>query len=177
MDLHQQPTDPNDPNDCFDFECYYFGTGEPATIRGITAGEGLSGNVDLMVRHTNTPYWGARDVQVLQFSDPVTANIKQLEVAGNLGYTDPNDPNTTYPTRVHSLDGYVYVYQLGSDLYADTITESGDLDLVQYTADIDVADDVLGSITLQVFYANEPHDLHIGGSMSGTMTLGLDDPY
>jgi hypothetical protein len=79
-------TDPNDPNDCYWFECYEDGTLTASRILGITPGEALTGNVDLMVRHYDCLRFGASDIWALQFDQAgVTANIKYLEISGQLG--------------------------------------------------------------------------------------------
>ena len=93
-----------------------------------------------------------------------------------LGWTDPNDPNTTYPTYVDAIDGAVAAHSLGSTLNAATVTNYGSLSLGSHSADIDIDGTVQGSITIVDFDPEDVHSLHIGGSFLAEMTLGNESP-
>jgi len=188
---YYNPNDPNDPNNTysvwwfsgvpyvtilrvsgespFDFECRDTGTGREATIGAIVGDDDLEGLVELMVRGHGGRTAGALNVDRLQL-DPnnVDGRVLEFTVSGQLGYTDPNDPNTTYPTHFRAIAGALSANRLGSSLDVLTISQSGSLDLPQANTSIHVGGSLDGSVTVTTLSA----DMDVDGSVNGSIEVG-----
>ena len=188
---YYNPNNPNDPNNTywvvwdvdipritilkqsgelpFDFECRDTGTGREAPIGAIVGDDDLDGLVELMVRGHGERAFGALDVWRLQL-DPnnVDGRLLEFTVSGQVGYTDPNDPNTTYPTHFRAIAGALSANRLGSSLDVLTISQSGSLDLPLANTSIHVGGSLEGSVTVTTLSA----DMDVDGSVNGSIEVG-----
>jgi len=164
-----QPSDPElGP---YDFECYVKQGEEvmPANIAGISAGQFLQGDVELMVRSSDLQHRleGAANVKRLDVErQNVHLTLKEFVIAVRLG-------TPLYPdTYVYAIDGPFWALASDSNLHVHYLT--GDFTLVALYADIEVTEAVThnANVEIQNFVMGQPHNLTIAGSLAGDLTLG-----